>query len=251
MQNGIVYEAFSEKYGTSRRNQGAGIRFLEITTSGVKNVDISFNYSGIDQFYPAVTVDATGNVFMVFSRSSPTQYASMYQTGMQTTETSIEAPGLVQAGTSTIVDGRWGDFSGIANDPSNSSGVWEYCGWAASGGAWGTWITSASFGTAPSAPKIAVQEENSPKTLTFALHQNYPNPFNPTTVLSYTLPEDSRVKLTIYDALGSLIAVLVDGIESTGEHRVVFDGSNLASGTYFYRIQAGEFVQTRKLALVR
>ncbi len=251
MQNGIVYEAFSEKYGTTRKNQGAGVRLLEITTSGAKNVDISYFYSGIDQFYPAVTVDSTGNLYIVFSRSSPTQYASMYQTGMKTTETSIESPGLVQAGTSTIVDGRWGDFSGIANDPSNSGAVWEYCGWAASGGAWGTWITSASFGTPPSTPKLALHDGISAKPSAFSLRQNYPNPFNPATVLSYTLPEDSHMKLSVYNALGSLVAVLAEGIESAGEHHVVFDASNLASGAYFYRLEAGQNVQQQKMILLK
>ncbi len=248
MKNGIVYEAFSEKYGTNRRNQGAGVRYLEITSSGVKIRDISYFYSGIDQFYPAVTVDSAGNMFMVFSRSSPTQYASMYQTGMQTTESSIESPGLVRAGTSTVTDGRWGDFSGIANDPSNAGAVWEFCGWAAAGGAWGTWLTSASFGVAP---KIVIAQNGSLRPSAFSLHQNYPNPFNPTTVLSYTLPEDTHIKLSVYNILGSEVAVLADGVEAAGDHQVVFDATNLASGMYYYRLEAGQSVQVQKMTLLK
>jgi hypothetical protein len=249
MQNGVVYTAFSEKYGTTRRNQGAGIRFLEITTSGLKNVDISYFYSGIDQFYPAVTVDATGNVYMVFSRSSKTEYASMYQTGMKTTETSIEAPGLVRAGSSTITYGRWGDYSGIANDPSNSGAVWEYCGWAAPGGTWGTWVTSASF--SGTAPKIAVNGIDNSTPAAFSLHQNYPNPFNPSTLIAYDLPRDAQVKLTVYDVLGREVSVLVNEIEAAGAHSVRFDAAGLSSGAYFYRLEAGNFVQIRKLSLLR
>ncbi len=248
MKNGIVYEAFSEKYGTNRRTQGAGVRYLEITTAGVKNKDISYFYSGIDQFYPAVTVDSTGNMYMVFSRSSSTQYASMYQTGMKTTETSIEAPGLVKAGTSTISDGRWGDFSGIANDPSSSGAVWEFCGWAASGGAWGTWITSASFGVAP---KIALQPRPEEAPASFTLDANYPNPFNPATVISYALPAEMHARLVVYNTLGSQVAVLADEVQSAGNHQVVFDASRLSSGVYYYRLEAGRNIQTKRMILMK
>ncbi len=85
----------------------------------------------------------------------------------------------------------------------------------------------------------------------FALEQNFPNPFNPTTTIRYTLPQRSHVLLRIYNTLGQKVTDLVDGEEAAGAHSVIFDGRHFASGVYFYRIQTGEFSQTRKLLLLR
>jgi hypothetical protein len=87
--------------------------------------------------------------------------------------------------------------------------------------------------------------------LAFSLEQNYPNPFNPVTMIRFGLATAVNVDLTVYDILGRRVAVLVDGRMAAGYHQVKFDGSNRASGVYFYRIQAGSFVETRKLLLIR
>jgi len=85
----------------------------------------------------------------------------------------------------------------------------------------------------------------------FNLQQNYPNPFNPITAISYWLLTVGQVNLTIYDVSGREIATLVDGIKQPGYHEVSFDGSNLASGIYLYRLKAGEFIAARKMVLVK
>lgn len=85
----------------------------------------------------------------------------------------------------------------------------------------------------------------------YALNSNYPNPFNPTTQISYQIPNDGFVNLTIYNSLGQEVAVLVDQQQSIGRYSVQFDASNLSSGIYFYRIAAGEFNQVKKMLLVR
>jgi hypothetical protein len=85
----------------------------------------------------------------------------------------------------------------------------------------------------------------------FSLSQNYPNPFNPSTIIRYGLPLRSQVALNIYNTLGQQVATLVNRNEEAGYHSVRFDGSNLASGAYFYRLQAGTYVETRKLLLLR
>jgi len=85
----------------------------------------------------------------------------------------------------------------------------------------------------------------------FSLSQNYPNPFNPTTTIRYALPQRSQVTLTVFNTLGQPVSTLVSGTEEAGSYEVKFNGSNLASGVYFYRIQAGGFVQTRKLLLLK
>jgi hypothetical protein len=85
----------------------------------------------------------------------------------------------------------------------------------------------------------------------FILNQNYPNPFNPTTTIRYGLPQSSPVTLVVYNTLGQQVATLIEGEQKAGYHEVKFDASGLASGMYLYRIRAGDFVQTRKLLLVR
>jgi hypothetical protein len=85
----------------------------------------------------------------------------------------------------------------------------------------------------------------------FALSQNYPNPFNPTTNISFVLPQASDVKLTVFNILGQQVAVLSQGMYSSGMHTVNFNAANLASGTYIYRLEAGNFVQVRKMLLLK
>lgn len=87
----------------------------------------------------------------------------------------------------------------------------------------------------------------------FSLAQNYPNPFNPSTNISYTLPERSKVKLVIYDVTGQKITTLVNEDKSAGSYNAQFSINNmeLSSGVYFYRLQAGEFVETKKMILLR
>jgi hypothetical protein len=85
----------------------------------------------------------------------------------------------------------------------------------------------------------------------YALYQNYPNPFNPSTTIKFELPRTAYVTLGVYDILGRQVSVLVNERRNAGIHEVKFDGSGLSSGVYFCRIEAGSFVQTRKLLLLR
>lgn len=85
----------------------------------------------------------------------------------------------------------------------------------------------------------------------FTLEQNYPNPFNPTTTIKFSLPQWGQVTLKVYDVAGRKVTTLLDGELSAGEHGVTFEGKDLSSGVYFYRLQSGQFVQTQKLLLVK
>jgi len=91
----------------------------------------------------------------------------------------------------------------------------------------------------------------SPAPSSFALEQNYPNPFNPSTVITYRLPANSAVTLNVYDVLGRKVQTLINAREAAGTHSVIFNASDLPSGVYLYRLQAGTFVQTRKLSVVK
>jgi len=85
----------------------------------------------------------------------------------------------------------------------------------------------------------------------FLLYQNYPNPFNPVTKIKYSIPTESRVKLEILNLLGEQVELLVNETNTASNYEAVWNASNMSSGIYFYRIQAGDFVQTRKMILLK
>jgi hypothetical protein len=85
----------------------------------------------------------------------------------------------------------------------------------------------------------------------YSLEQNYPNPFNPSTKIEYSVPEQSFVQLKVYDILGNEVATLVSEDQAAGNYRADFSGINLTSGTYFYKIQVGSFIETKKMILIK
>jgi hypothetical protein len=86
--------------------------------------------------------------------------------------------------------------------------------------------------------------------MNYALEQNYPNPFNPSTSISFSIPTDQFVTLKVYNILGAEVATLVNGAMATGNHSVTFDASKFSSGIYFYRLEVGGQMLTRKMVLV-
>ena len=113
-------------------------------------------------------------------------------------------------------------------------------------------VSSMDYGLyilAPSLSVVSAESEELPAEV--ALLGNYPNPFNPETTISYALPQGSKVRLAVYDLLGHEVAVLVDGSQPAGQHTVRFDGGDLPSGSYVYRLQVGEEVVARTMTLVK
>ncbi len=100
-------------------------------------------------------------------------------------------------------------------------------------------------------------QKNERLPIAFKLGQNYPNPFNPTTKIKYSTPSsveshlDAYVQLKVFDILGREITTLVNEKKQPGEYEVEFNASNLPSGVYFYQLQAGDFVQTKKMLLLK
>ena len=101
---------------------------------------------------------------------------------------------------------------------------------------------------------LGIEEELLPEV--YALHQNFPNPFNPITTLRYDLPENSLVNITIYDLLGREIRTLVSTTQDAGFKSVIWDATNdygkpVSAGIYLYKIQAGEYISTKKMVLLK
>jgi len=94
-------------------------------------------------------------------------------------------------------------------------------------------------------------EDNNQTPMEFNLEQNYPNPFNPSTTIKFNIPEQEFVSLKIYDVMGNEVEVLLNEDKQAGSHNIEFDASRLASGTYFYKLQAGSYVDIKKMVLLK
>jgi hypothetical protein len=89
------------------------------------------------------------------------------------------------------------------------------------------------------------------KPINFDLEQNFPNPFNPTTTIRFSVPEWSMIKLSVYNAIGQEVAILVNEEKQTGLYTIEFDATELTSGIYFYKLQSGNYVETKKMVILR
>ncbi len=100
---------------------------------------------------------------------------------------------------------------------------------------------------------VEVEENNSNsiEEMNYSLSQNYPNPFNPSTTISYQIPNAGNVSLKVYDVLGREVAVLVEEYKNAGTYSTNFNGSGLSSGVYIYRLEAGNYVSSKKLVLMK
>ncbi|MHB9029994.1 MAG: DUF362 domain-containing protein, partial [Candidatus Latescibacterota bacterium] len=98
---------------------------------------------------------------------------------------------------------------------------------------------------------LNVQDPKTESPRSFVLHQNHPNPFNPYTSIEYVVPRGGRVRLEVYSASGQLMEVLAEGWKAPGSHMAVWNAHNRASGTYFYRYRCGDFLETRKMVLLK
>jgi subtilisin-like proprotein convertase family protein len=131
----------------------------------------------------------------------------------------------------------------------NAQGIWRLKITDDAGGdtgrvyAWGIQINNQTL--------VGVQEVAGLTPQQFSLDQNYPNPFNPTTTIQFSVPVQSLVTVKIYDILGREVRTLVNEAKTPGTYKVLFDGNGLASGTYFYRMKSGNFIETKKLLLLK
>jgi subtilisin family serine protease len=127
--------------------------------------------------------------------------------------------------------GRYLLLVSLSNNQSQWAGVWE-------AEIWG-----------PDQPSDVTTETEIPSD--YQLYQNYPNPFNPSTNISFSLPEESRVTITVYNLLGEQVADLVDSEFASGIHTISFNAENFTTGMYLYRIEAGDYRATKKLILMK
>ena len=108
-----------------------------------------------------------------------------------------------------------------------------------------------SFPTGTAMRSKIVSVESSTFITDYVLEQNYPNPFNPSTTIKFGIPEKNNVVVKIYNSLGSEIATLVNEVREAGSYEIQFNANNLSSGIYYYKIESGNFVETKKMMLLK
>lgn len=151
------------------------------------------------------------------------------------------------------------------SDDFRSGAVWKSTQTAENDGPWtdanlkpsGVWIKDKllnpadDFPTDPTSVKVDFLGGNNAAPDNFEIYQNYPNPFNPVTNINYQMPEDSFVKVTVFNSLGEKVKTLVSEYQTAGSYNIKFDGENFTSGVYYYKINAGRFAKTKKMILIK
>lgn len=137
-----------------------------------------------------------------------------------------------------LIVGGWFTGVGSARNSIYVDGLaaWDGSSWSTIGDAWSTDVE-------------VIPDNKMPQS--YSLAQNYPNPFNPSTDISFSLPRRSTVNLTVYNLLGRKIETLINKEMEAGNYTALWDGSNSASGIYFYRLSAGDYVETKKMLLLK
>jgi len=222
-------------------------------TAGTYYFD-SFNYQST---YPALTFDVTAGKIKVYVTGDITfrQSATITVVGGSAADVYVETHGDFTTGGATT-------WNGIVFAPEGEIYIAKTN--KAIGLFWGKKVTTENdvtftcIGVCPYdvLPKLSKSQSliQTKETITpakYSLVQNYPNPFNPSTVIKYNVPQTAHVKITIFDMLGREIATLVNEEKSAGTYKVTFNASNLSSGVYFYRIQADNFIQIKKMMLLK
>jgi hypothetical protein len=213
-------------------------------------------------FFPSLAVNASGDMGIGFAASAETIFPGAYYTGRLSGDPAgtVQQSVTLRAGLDYYYRAfsgsrnRWGDYSGMSVDPSDDT-FWAFNEYAITrgtliGGEDGRWGTAwGNFAL----PLVAIDSDINPDNVPgdFALLQNYPNPFNPSTSITFNLPRTSEVRLRILNSLGEEVTTLLSSTLPGGSHTVQWDASRVSSGVYLFRLETVDFVQTRKMILMK
>ena len=217
--------------------------------------------------FPAISINANGDIGIGYSASAASIYAGSYFTVHQASDAAGSNQGsflmhdglnaYVRTGLPMHIGNRWGDYSSIALDPNDENDFWVFNQYAWTPGNYdpfadedGRWATSfARF--LPNGPSAIAADKNSGLPGEFVLLQNFPNPFNPATTIRYSLTGSGYVRLTVYNALGEKVRELINKEQTSGSYRILFNGSALPSGVYYYTLSIDNVrQQARKMMLI-
>jgi hypothetical protein len=236
---------FGTGQGTVVRSTNGGINWVTTTVTGITGqiLGIKFNSPTLGLLggatlsrttdggatWAAVTVPGTGNITGI--DGSGNEFFLVRGTGIYRSTDG----GLTFVSVHTAV-GTQNDLK-ITNGPNGC-----FVGWS---------VASAGNITKLVGVPVGIVINNNEIPDNYSLLQNYPNPFNPTTNIKFSLPNTGLVKLVVFDVLGREVATLVNEVKSAGNYTADFDASTLSSGVYFYRLESGNFTETKKMLLVK
>lgn len=231
------------------RNGNADVWFQRSTNGGanwlaapVRVNDVTTN----NQYWPVIQCDNNGNLYAMYydNRLGTSQINSYvaYSTDAGATWTNQQLSDSSFAATQTNGDVRFGDYINIDAYGGKVIAVWT----DQRKGVPNQEIYSANL-----ASLIAVNNISTEVPSSFKLHQNYPNPFNPSTKIRFDLPAESFVKITIYDALGRAVKLIVNQDLRPGSYETTFDASDYTSGVYFYEITTSSYKEVKKMVLIK
>jgi hypothetical protein len=249
-RNGWIYMLSAEKGAGS---DSADIILHRSTNNGLNwspgiRVNQDAHNNGKIQFCPAICVDSTGAVNVLFfddrntsSDSSEIMLARSKDGGNSWTEFIVSTHRFKPKPIAGTFSYYQGDFITIISAGNKLFTYWmdDYS------GLYQCWSSIIDLNT------IGIRKIETEIPKTFSLNQNYPNPFNPSTLIKYSVPKNSFVKISVYDFLGREIQTLVNEKHSAGTYEVNFNASELSSGVYFYKIQADNFTSVKRMVLVK
>jgi hypothetical protein len=220
----------NEKVAYVATSKGEGKIGSQLSAAGTtpKAVTHEFNVVGFGQTFPA----------------PPVFFASI-QTAYGADTATLRSRNLTRSGVEVMVE----EEQSKETETSHTTEVVGYLAIEAGSVLAGVTLADGSDGDSLAASATSMENASTPKR--FALVGNYPNPFNPETTIRYELPEDVHVQLEVYDMLGRRVALLVDELQRSGSHAARFNGADLASGVYLYRLQAGAFEKVSQMILMK
>jgi hypothetical protein len=233
----------------------AGIRWYELRNEGSGwSVFQQGTYAPDTnhRWIASAAMDGQHNIAMGYSVSGTDLYPSIRATGRRSTDppgimTFLEEPVMNGAGSQQLAEGRWGDYSMLAVDPSDDQTFWytnEYYPQTSELN-WMTRIASFTINTLPVGIEGKHEQEKSPGLLI----GNYPNPFERTTVITYRIEVKCRVTLKVFDMMGREIITLVNELSEPGVKSVTFNAENLKKGIYFYQFSTENEVDIKKMII--
>ena len=241
-------------------NSGKLYEFLEFKNPDTVSLNLSLaNFvNGIDYTFPSGTTIGTGEFIVIASNSvSFEQRYGFVPFGqfVGQLDNSGERLELANATGDTLISVRYNDKAPwpIEPDGDGPSLTWTNKTGNNDPNDALNWAASSNIHGSPAKDELttSLSESNSNLPDKFKLFQNYPNPFNPLTQIVFNIPQAGKVKLQVFNTLGQKIMTLLDKPLSIGQYQVTFDGQNLPSGIYYYRIDANDFQQVKKMILLK
>jgi hypothetical protein len=232
----VAVDVSGNAYITGSRSQSAfepsyDCLTVKFNALGIQQWAARYNGPNNDQDYPsALRVDGLGNVYVTgvsFNASTGDDFATVkYNTdGVEEWVVRYNSPDNASDWATALVVDNWGDVYVAGRIGGDNSG----------------YITMIKY----------TQEENSNTPRAYNLSQSFPNPFADLANIRFRLPSSGFVTLKVYDVLGQEVETLLNGTQSAGDYRLQWNPINLSNGVYFYRLQAGDFIETKKLVLLR